>query len=105
MKNKKRFIKWANISKHFIGLGFNLLITKNKGIEMDVSYTKDFFSWIKLSLDWSRRQDHAGLGIEASLLWMSLVFKIYDRRPWDYDSNCWKEEPKYEQSQIKYEWF
>ncbi len=102
---RKRFIKRINIAKHFIGLGFNLLITKNKGIEMDASYAKEFYSWIKLSLDWSRRQDHAGLEVGVSLLWLSFSFKIYDRRQWDYEANCWEEDSKYEQSHIKYEWF
>lgn len=105
MKSKKRFIKWANISKHFIGLGFNLLITKNKALEIDTSYSQEFLSWINLSLEWSRKEDHAGLGVAVSLFWVSFAFKISDRRHWDYEANCWEEQPTYEQSKIKYEWF
>ena len=72
---------------------------------MDACYVKEFNSWINLLLDWSRKEDHAGLKVKVSLLWISFAFEIYDRRHWNYEANCWQEDAKYEQSHINYEWF
>ncbi len=105
MQKKKRLVKWGNISKYFIGAGFNLLLIKNKSLAVDVSYSREFFSWLNFSLEWTRKQDHAGAGLELSVLWLHFSCKIQDRRQWDYTANCWLKEPEYEQSYIKYEWF
>jgi len=105
MQKKNRLVKWWNTSKHFIGGGFNLFLIKNKSLVVDVSYSQEFFSWINLSLEWTRKQDHAGLGFEFSLLWLHFSCKIQDTREWDYGANCWVRGPEYEQSHFKYEWF
>jgi hypothetical protein len=60
---------------------------KNKFIELEVFRV---FTLISFTFNWTIRQSHAGLDIEAGLLGYCLHFNFYDNRHWDGNSNRWE---------------
>ena len=34
--------------------------------------------------------DHAGFRFNLEIIGLSLNFKVYDSRHWDYENNCWE---------------
>jgi hypothetical protein len=59
-------------------------LSKNKFWEGQIIKTNNLF---RLELQFTTRQDHAGLGFEVGLLGWELHNTIYDCRHWDYDQN------------------
>ena len=60
---------------------------KNKFIELEVY--KDY-SILSVNFNWTIRQSHAGLDVEAGLFGYCLHFNFYDCRHWDYENNCYE---------------
>jgi hypothetical protein len=54
---------------------------KNKFVELEV--TKDF-TLISFRFNWTVRQSHAGLDLEAGVWGYCVHFNWYDSRHWDY---------------------
>ena len=108
MKNK-RFFYWWDKCKAFVGGGIGLVIFKNKAIGLDITYSKLFFQWVHFSIEWTRKQDYAGLWIEFSILALDFHFKLGDTRRWDHRDDCWEEEVVLKEEEqakaFKYEWF
>ena len=65
-------------------------ITENKFWEFEILYySKNLFEFvINLSMVGS---DHAGIELEFGIFGLSINFKIYDKRHWDYENNKWEE--------------
>lgn len=88
--------------------GVSWLFTKNKALQLEVVWIKDIGTVAEFWANWSHKTDHAGLILEAGLLWLSFSFKIQDKRKWDHENGRWVPEPesKFEsRTPFKYEWF
>jgi len=59
---------------------------KNKIIELEV--TRDF-TLVSFMFNWTVRQSHAGLDLEAGLFGYNLHFQFYDNRHWNSDEGRW----------------
>lgn len=71
-------IDWCKVWHRFLGL-------KHKALEMQVAYFgTDFFD---INCSWRRRQDHAGLSLEITLLGVLCAISIYDYRHWNEVEN------------------
>lgn len=76
---------WSNTFKNLWNCAYNTPF-KNKHIELEV--TKDF-TLVSVGVNWTIRQSHAGLDLEAGLFGYCLHFQFYDSRHWDHDQNCY----------------
>jgi hypothetical protein len=47
-------------------------------------------SIIGFTFDFNMRQDHAGSGLEIELFGLSIEYRFYDCRHWDYKNGCWE---------------
>jgi hypothetical protein len=63
-------------------------ITANKSFEIQVGRFRDG-SVFEISLEWTRRQDHAGLGLHMEVWGFHLIATLYDNRHWDYEKGKW----------------
>ena len=100
-----KFKREASSDKEVYQYQLSISISTNKQVELSFLYTKKEWSWFEFLTSWTRRKDNAGLDIYLEILMLAFRFAITDKRLWDYDNDCWEEQPKYEQSQINYEWF
>ena len=66
-------------------------LSKNKGLEIELLFIKDFWWWFKFLIEWNRKTDHAGFLISIVLLWFDFSFKIYDNRHWNYKADRYYE--------------
>jgi hypothetical protein len=48
-------------------------------------------SIIGFTFDFNTRQNYAGSGLEIELFGLSIEYRFYDSRHWDYTNNCWEE--------------
>lgn len=55
----------------------------------DFSICKDS-SIIRLTFDFTIKEDHAGFGFDFAILGWGIDFRFYDHRHWDYENNCWE---------------
>lgn len=71
-------IDWCKVYHHFLGM-------KHKALEIQVAYFgTDAFD---ISYSWRRRQDHAGLSLEITLLGVRCAISLYDYRHWNSAEN------------------
>jgi hypothetical protein len=63
---------------------------KNKFIELECY--KDF-TLVSFRFNWTVRQSHSGLDLEAGLFGYCVHFNFYDNRHWDYDTNQYEVYP------------
>ena len=80
-------------------------ISKNKRIIIESAWEQEPTSWFSFTTAFSRKVDNAGFDIFLELGKFYFRFSINDRRFWDYEKDTWLEPCKYEQTNIKYEWF
>ena len=83
-------------------------ISKNKRIiiESQLDHHRPFSDyWFSFTTAFSRKVDNAGFDIFLELGKFYFRFSINDKRFWDYEKDTWLEPCKYEQTNIKYEWF
>jgi hypothetical protein len=73
--------RWQNIKV------FHKAITKNKSIELQCMKTNDIISCI---VNFTIRQDHAGLNTYLALFGYSIKFSFHDNRHWNYETNTWE---------------
>ena len=59
----------------------------NKFIELEV--TRDF-TLVSFMFNWTVRQSHAGLDLEAGLLGYCVHFNFYDSRHWNFEKKAWE---------------
>lgn len=57
---------------------------RNKFVELELHSTESIIGFRFL---WTNRQDHAGVGIQLSLVGLCVHFNFYDNRHWDYEKN------------------
>ena len=62
-------------------------IFANKSWELQIDKTSDILGF---DMRYTRRQDHAGLFLSASLLGFELIINLFDVRHWDYEKNDWE---------------
>lgn len=77
---------WSNQFKNIWNRSWSTPF-KNKFIELEV--IKDV-TLISFQFNWTIRQSHAGLELEAGLFGYCIQFNLYDSRHWDYDNNCYE---------------
>lgn len=71
-------IDWCKVYHHFLGM-------KYKALELQISYFGcDAFD---ISYSWRRRQDHAGISLEVTLLGVLCAISLYDYRHWNEVEN------------------
>jgi hypothetical protein len=59
---------------------------KHKYIELQFMKDSELF---RIEVDWSVRQDHAGIRLELGLLGYKADFTFYDNRHWNYEEGRW----------------
>ena len=59
----------------------------NKFIELEV--TRDF-TLVSFMFNWTVRQSHAGLDLEAGLFGYCVHFNLYDSRHWNSEKKAWE---------------
>ena len=62
-------------------------LTKNKAWELQAYRSNTI---VEAYLEFTHRQDHAGLRIEFGLFTFSITFNIYDTRHWNYADKRWE---------------
>jgi hypothetical protein len=45
---------------------------------------------VSFHFNWTVRQSHAGLELEAGVFGYCIQFTFYDNRHWDYENNCYE---------------
>ena len=83
----------------------SISISRNKQVELSFIYTKKEWNWFEFLINWTRRKDNAGFDVYLEILMSAFRFAITDKRNWGHHNDEWEEQPKHEQSRIKYEWF
>jgi hypothetical protein len=97
---KKRFAKWYSKSPtgSSINTGFCLRFTKNKAIEIELTFQKDFWNWYRICTQLNKKGPQAGFCLSIDLLWIGGTFQVYDKREWDHKNNKFLEpEPPVQQ--------
>ncbi len=60
---------------------------KNKYLQLGVYLTNNL---VNFHMDWSIKEDHAGVMLEFALFGFGASICLYDCRHWDYVNDCWK---------------
>lgn len=76
---------WSNRFENLYTKTFNTP-WKNKFIEIQLMKDAELF---RKELEWTIKQDHAGVRIELGLIGYKAAFNFYDNRHWDYKNNSW----------------
>ena len=63
------------------------LITNHMAWEAEILQTRQL---IGFEINYTRRQDHAGLTLELALFGRSISFQIYDTRHWNDETGAWE---------------
>lgn len=71
-------IDWYKVYHHFLGM-------KYKALELQISYFG--CEAFDISYSWRRRQDHAGISLEVTLLGVLCAISLYDYRHWNEVEN------------------
>lgn len=67
----------------WIYLEKRIIPTNHKYYNLQIgNYIKEFFSYFTFRLEWTRKQDHAGLNFEFSIWKFYIIFYTYDNRHW-----------------------
>lgn len=76
---------------------FNLEIRKSVLVTLQLAGYDTLFEvsiWLfglfEFRLDWTRRQDHAGVSFLITILWFHFQISYIDRRHWNYDTDTWE---------------
>jgi hypothetical protein len=77
---------WSNTFKNLWCRAYNTPF-KNKFIELEL--TQDF-TIVSFRFNWTVRQSHAGLDLEAGLFGYCLHFQFYDNRHWDQKKDSYE---------------
>ena len=64
-------------------------LTANKVIELQVNTFKNL-PYFDFHIEWSRKQDHAGLQLTVIIGCLYSHLWICDNRHWDHETNDWK---------------
>ena len=63
-------------------------IYNNKAVEFQIN--KDDSTLLAFLFKFNIKGDHAGIYFSIGLFGFTLMVEFYDRRHWDYKTNCWK---------------
>jgi hypothetical protein len=63
------------------------LITNHKAWEIELLQTNQL---IGFEINYTQREDHAGLTVALALFGRNISFQIYDTRHWDYVGKNWE---------------
>ena len=63
------------------------LITNHMAWEAEILQTRQL---IGFEINYTRREDHAGLTLELALFGRSISFQIYDTRHWNPETGTWE---------------
>jgi len=64
-------------------------ISQHKAWELEHSYYSPLL--LDVDIQWTHKQDHAGISIGLGLLGYGISFRIYDNRHWNEETNTWEE--------------
>ena len=62
-------------------------LTQNKSVDLSILKSNAI---IGCGLEFTQRQDHAGLNIDVSLFGFDFNVNLHDNRHWDVDANDWE---------------
>ena len=63
-------------------------LSKNKGVEVQFTFEKDFSNWFKIDIDIRTKCDHAGVRYSIELFkYVYFHIYYYDFRHWDEDKD------------------
>jgi hypothetical protein len=62
-------------------------LTKHKYWAVEILKTDN---WFRFELQYTIRQDHAGISVELGMLGWEFHCGIRDSRHWNYTDNCWE---------------
>ena len=86
--NRLRF--WAGKSEKWYHVAGFLQLSKNKGVEWEISLQSPIYDFFEFALRWDRKVDHAGLHFRFGVLWFEFTWDLYDFRHWNYDTDAWE---------------
>lgn len=69
-------------------IGLCLGTVSNKALEVQLMYNPSW-NWFRLSLAFTRKQDHAGISFNLELPFIEFEAQIYDCRHWNYKKDRW----------------
>lgn len=76
-------MRWFTV-KHF----------KVKDLYLEVSAGRERNAWFQFILDYTWKEDHAGLLFMLSLFTIKFELGLRDIRSWNEENNCWCPTPK-----------
>jgi len=62
-------------------------VSKNKAIELQTDYIKDWCTWFRIEISITNRCDHAGVHFWFELMGAYIAFTFYDSRHWNEENN------------------
>jgi len=80
----KRFARWAQKTSSGGNAGICVRVFKNKAVESEVTFTRDFWDWFRICTQFNRKGNQPGFCFGIDLLWFRISFEAYDRRSWDH---------------------
>jgi len=69
--------------------GFGL--TRNKSLEFQMGRFREG-NVFEAALIWTRRQDHAGVGLRLEIFGVHLIVNLHDNRHWNWKKGRWYDE-------------
>ena len=63
-------------------------LTKHKAWELEHTYYSTII--IDVDVNWQVRDSHAGFTLALGILGYGVIFRIYDIRHWNYETNTWE---------------
>ena len=64
-------------------------LVKNTIFEIQFSKWK-CWEYFYICFKWTRKQDHAGLGLDIQIMGFEISLSVVDRRHWDLEKNNWE---------------
>jgi hypothetical protein len=82
---------WNTKNKFKGYFSYHKRLTRFKHFETEC--IKDNYHLFSLEFKIGVKEDHAGVRAALSLLGVEIYIHIYDERHWNYQNNCWYENP------------
>ncbi len=88
----------------------SVLLPKTMDLELQIGYCYgspllyiNFLDLFRLSLQWRRKQDHAGIEFNTNLLGVDLDLNYTDIRHWNYDADRFETQEEIDQENFEYQ--
>lgn len=78
----------GDATPQFNKTGF-ISLSENKTLEWQLARWSNW-NFFRHHLNWTRKQDHAGIDWEFEILGLTLTLNLHDNRHWDYEKDGWE---------------